>query len=317
MTQAVTDLTKALSGLSKQTQAVRDAVAAMRGKVADLEAEQARILALPLTKADFLEMCLAVVDKQADTATPAWVSYFLHQGQTLNSSGVPAFSVGSLWHKHTGGGVSTGGLRVLSAGQVLLHGEGPMTEEAVYWLFRDQIKAAIRASFEQMGDLNPEAAPAESHFPRLQAIADELAETRAKLREVEAAAREHGVDIPAEPETYRVAAATEIQEGWMVGLDGNDYAVPLAVKPGAAYTMKMVGVALESVGPTDGAKKIKVGGGTFRAKNAGGDDRCMVPGASCYAIDHSTVAADSQRGERPLAGKVVALLGNEVIVACA
>lgn len=314
MSQAATDLTKALSGLSKQTQAIREAVATMRGSIAALEAEQASIQALPLNKADFLEICLAGVDKQADAVAPSWVSYFMQQGQAVNGSGIPAFNVGSLWNKHTGGGVVTGGMRVLSAGQVLLRGEGPMTEEAVFWLFRDPIKAAIRASFEQMGDLNPDAAPAESHFPRLKAIAEELAETRAKLREVEAAAKEHGVDIPAEPEIHRVADVTEIQEGWMVGLDGSDYAVPLAVKYGVRYPMKVIGVALESVCKTDGSKKIKVGRGTFRMKNGRGEDQCTVPGAPCYAVGPSTVAATSDRGERPLAGKVVSLVGDDVMV---
>lgn len=314
MSQAATDLTKALSGLSKQTQTIRDAVATMRGRIADLEAEQASIQALPLNKADFLDICLAGVDKQADTAAPAWVSYFMQQGRALNGAGTPAFSVGSVWNKHTGGGVATGGMRVLSAGQVLLRGDGPMTEEAVFWLFRDQIKAAISASFDQMGVLNPEAAPAESHFPRLKEIAAELAETRAKLREVEAAAKEHGVDIPVEPESHRVADVTEIQEGWMVGLDGNDYAVPLTIVSGARYPAKLIGIALESVVKTDGSKKIKVGRGVFKMKNSTGEDSCLHVGSPCYAASPNRVAATSDRGERPLAGEVVTLVGDDVMV---
>lgn len=314
MTQSTTDLTKALSVLSKQAQAVREAITAMRGCMAELEAEQARLMALPLNKADFLEICLAGVDKQADTAAPAWVSYFAQQGQVVNGGGIPTFNVGSLWNKHAGGGVNVGGMRVLSAGQVLLRGDGPMTEEAVFWLFRDQIKAAIRASFEQMGDLNPDAAPAESHFPRLKEIADKLAETRAMLREMEAAAKEHGVDIPAEPEVYWVADVTEIQEGQMLGLDGNDYAVPLKVTEGARYVMKVVGVALECVGKSHGSKKIKVGRGVFRMKNGTGEDQCTVLGAPCYATGPASVASTSDRGERPLAGKVVSLAGHDVLV---
>ncbi|QFY44720.1 hypothetical protein F6R98_20525 [Candidatus Methylospira mobilis] len=79
--------------------------------------------------------------------------------------------------------------------------------------------------------------------------------------------------------------------------------MPLSVKYGARYHLNIAGVALEDSTQIDGkSQAVMAVRGTRRLKNDIGEDRLIKPGTPCYAIDHSTVSASSDRGECPLVG---------------
>jgi hypothetical protein len=109
-----------------------------------------------------------------------------------------------------------------------------------------------------------------------------------------------------------VAADTRIFAGSLVAINASGYLVPVT-NTGSASTLKVLGRAAEhvdnrtAVGPgLDGSLSCLVEYGVFLWANLGTDeiDATML-GAEAYAQDDQTVAATSDGGDRPIAGRIV------------
>lgn len=110
-----------------------------------------------------------------------------------------------------------------------------------------------------------------------------------------------------------LAANTRIFAGSLVALNSSGYLVPVT-NTGSASTLRVIGRAMDYV---DNRTAVGSGGagdlscrveyGTFRWENSTGGDEITLAhlGQPAYAQDDQTVAATSDGGDRPSAGRIV------------
>lgn len=112
-----------------------------------------------------------------------------------------------------------------------------------------------------------------------------------------------------------VAAAADIIQGTLVGLDSSGY----LVKADEDSSIRIIGMAEESKDNTDGSNgdlTCNVRMGVFKWANSAGVDALsrIHVGETCYAVDNQTVGRSSLGGTRPPAGIVVEVESDGVFV---
>lgn len=111
-----------------------------------------------------------------------------------------------------------------------------------------------------------------------------------------------------------VAAGAKIFAGALVAISAIGYAVPGSTAVG----LKAAGraeQAVDNTGGADGAVTVRVRRGTFKFKNAAGDQVGLTHVlGNCYIVDDETVAATDGVGTRSVAGKVIGVDNDGVWV---
>lgn len=195
MTQLINELKKSLGNLKKQTEALGESITSIRDRIMLLEAEQATILDRPLCKSDFLELCLAQLDRTAEAGDERWGRYFLEQAQARYLGRTRRNSIRNIRNLHRGK-VDTLGESYLAYGDAPSPGNRPFTAEVVFSLFRDPIKEAVRRQFDQIEWPFPDAPPGQTYFQRLDEIEAELANLKEQESLLVDGTEQLGVPLP-------------------------------------------------------------------------------------------------------------------------
>lgn len=116
---------------------------------------------------------------------------------------------------------------------------------------------------------------------------------------------QYGRGLHPEKRYLPVAASTKIYAGSQVALNASGYAVPASADP----TLRIMGIAdaqADNSAGTAGAIYVTVLRGCFGLVNSSSTDAISATdiGALCYAADDQTVARTSNRGARPVVGRV-------------
>lgn len=197
MTQFIDDLKKSFGLIKTQTEELGKTITSIRDRIMLLEAEQATILDRPLCKEDMLSLILSRLDKTAEAEDALWVDYFLGEAQERHlGNRARRYAVAQL-RRANQGHVDALDESWLNRDVVLPVGHRPLTSGAVFSLFREPIKEAIRRHFDKIEWAYPEAESAETYFPRLDELDIELMELRQQEALLMAQAKDLGVTLPA------------------------------------------------------------------------------------------------------------------------
>lgn len=198
----ISNLSKAMTVVRKQTAAMRDTLKKVWARIDELEDQHKHLLMQPITRADWLTYCMAYVDSRAKEYAEFLADYLFRipaQTQRNDRFEVSMGTLNAVLRKQVAAG---GNLYVLSGGAHRMIDEGPFSGGAPWYFFRDQIKEGIRSAFELM--------PSEWHFqdakgldavfPILDMIESELNELKRQEQKLHEQAEQFGISLPEKPE---------------------------------------------------------------------------------------------------------------------
>jgi hypothetical protein len=189
-------LKKALSSLGKHTEDIRSTLASIRERIDSLKAEQKALRARPVTREDWLNMCLAHIDNTAD-AQAKELGIRLH-GYAGHSGPFGPNCRADAADYVLRAGNSMGGTFPLFDSFQGLQSDPPFSQNFACLILRDNLKEAVRKAFEEHEErwCLRDTIPSAEAFARLDAIKAELAELERQEMEIVSQAEALGVDVP-------------------------------------------------------------------------------------------------------------------------
>lgn len=180
----LSNLKKSLDSFKSQTLKMHETLKQIRQRIDALTAERAALQERPLTKGDWLSLCLAHVDNMADQEAPRFAERVIGRASDQRSDGKPSANIG-LAQLFSRENATISAMPVFCFNH-LLPGDPLFDEGFAYFLFRDAIKAAILKAFdESTADwLYPDAEPCAALLSRLDAIDAEIAELKQQEQEI-------------------------------------------------------------------------------------------------------------------------------------
>lgn len=194
MSEAMNALKNLMPAMRESAAVIRRELAALNGRIDQLQAERVALLKQPITREDYAALIHADIDRLADGYRDLTASKMLARMSLDAKPGEPADVQTAMRFPRVGFSSLAGGLR----DPVRDFDGEPLSQGAATFLFRDDMK---RAATEAVNAIKkwpfPNAKPLGDSLARIAQIDAELVDLKAQRTEVVDQSGELGLDVPA------------------------------------------------------------------------------------------------------------------------